>query len=226
MVVGELVMGKGTLMGTIIATGTHMEEIEDTKVHMAAVAGVIRVRQPLKSETRLCSKTPLETKLTMQAQLNSICSRCKQRSKVTTSQEGRLITTLTMLTTTGTRATELEWINTMLNNSTMLREQVNTGRTLTADKLMRIISSNMLISMVNSTTLDTITDSSSLDNISVDRSKQVGHMERALKQRHMSKPKTKEVIRTRSGIESPRILEQKDNVSMISEVGLKVSEQL
>ena len=213
-------------MGTIIATGTHMEESEDTKDHMAAVAGVIKVRQLLKSETRLCSKTPPETKPTMQAQLNSICSRCKQQSKVTTSQEVRLITMLTMLTTTGTRATELEWINTILNNSTMLREQVNTGQTLTVVKLMRIISSNMLISMVNSTTLDTITDSSSLDNISVDRSKQVGHMERALKQHHMSKLKTMGSIRTRSGIESPRILKQTENVSMISKVGLKVSEQV
>ena len=222
-----MVKGTDTVV-TVMATGTVMEANEvEIKVHMAAVAGATKAKQPLKSETKPCSRTLLETRPTMLARLSSTCSRCRPRSKVTTNQVVVRLTTMpTMPTTTDIRAMEQEWINTMLNNSTMLRGQVNTGRTLTADKLMRIISSNMLISMVNSTTLDTITDSSSLDNISVDRSKQVGHMERALKQRHMSKPKTKEVIRTRSGIESPRILKQTANVSMISKVGLKVSEQL
>ena len=205
--VEEEVMVKGTgtdTVVTVMATGTVMEANEvDIKVHMAAVAGATKAKQPLRSETKPCSRTLLETRLTMLARLSSTCSRCRPRSKVTTNQVVVRLTTMpTMPTTTDIRAMEQEWINTTLSNSTTHKELVSMAPTRRVVKLMQTISSSTLTSMASNTTQDTTTGSnSSQELISMDRSKQAEPTVRALKQHRMARPRIKVATRVRSEIE-------------------------
>ena len=203
--VEEEVMVKGTdTVVTVMATGTVMEANEvEIKVHMAAVAGATKAKQPLKSETKPCSRTLLETRPTMLARLSSTCSRCRPRSKVTTNQVVVRLTTMpTMPTTTDIRAMEQEWINTTLSNSTTHKELVSMAPTRRVVMLMQTISSSTLTSMASNTTPDTTTGSnSSQELISMDRSKQAEPTVRALKQHRMARPRIKVATRVRSEIE-------------------------